>query len=229
MGNLRMLGIASALLLLVPFGYAAQPWTVFDTYNEVYAAVSDLEVLNLPDKKVYDPNSFFAEEQPVEGHTVFATIELRANTSEVEGNVTIAGVIDCRHDVEYDYEIFPIPSRVRRAEVGCVIGERVVVYPVNYTSNSGQSSDFTPTGRVIPFTPPSGVPVYAEEFSFLLTETNNDGLVVERTMFAWATPVVPPWTTDAGKVKNFMMPIPLDRILEMDCGDYQVVLERDLQ
>lgn len=229
--NLRMIALASAMLLAVPLGVAAQPWEAFGLWGNVSATVQNVEVFDWPDKKVYDPTSFQVPEQLVEGHTTFATIEMRSNRTELEGNVSIAGYVRCDDEVEWEWEGAPIfITRVRKAHVECTVGQRVIVTPDPFTGDPGYipigGTSAEPTGRILPFTPPGQPPTYAEELVYTQTLQDETGRVTQRTLYAWATPILPTFETPTGP-KNFLMPIPLDRIYEMDVRDYSVVLEAD--
>lgn len=233
----RALGIAAALLVLGPVGFAvASEWTAADAYGEATAGIYDVELFEPPQKKVYDPSSFRAAEQLVEGHTVFATIDLQAHFEETSGNVTITGLVRCEKDVQYRQWDpiglgFGIPYKVDHAEAECVVAERVVISP-----DPGQwqaptvanvwLGPVTPTGVVLPFTSPDGTEAYSEEFSFDVVREMQDGRVESHVCYAWAVPVVGTFAAHDGDVKNLYAPLPIPRLQECGAEDYDLDLER---
>lgn len=223
--NWRMLGLAAALLLVVPVGIGAGDTPLLDLWGEASAIVSDVELFQPPQKKTYDPDQFYAEEQLVEGHTVFATIEFRANVSEAAENITIDGVVHCEDHVEADTWM-GIPYRVRHAQAECYVGQRVVVTPDPFSGNPGSlanlslsSLSYHPTGNTFPVRSPDGQWGTVEELWFE---------VDDRQYFAWATPVFEPWSWGE-KTKNFIVPLPTDRLAHNDLSSYRVLLESDLR
>lgn len=224
--NWRMYALAAALFLAVPVGIGATQNPVLDLWAEGSAIISDVELFDPPRKKVYDDWQFVKPEQVVEGHTTFVTIEMVARYENVTGNVTIDGVVHCEDHVEYEAWYNLVPTRVKRAQAECYAGQRVVVTPDPFSGDPGSLRDlaenppiYRPTGSVYPILTPDGQMGYVEELSF-------DHL--GRTYFAWATPVFQDWTWN-GKTKNFIAPLPVERLLWNDADDYRVVLENDLR
>lgn len=215
--NLRMFGIAAALLL-VPAGLGAATDPIFEIWGDAVAIITDVELVNPPQDVTYNNSEFYAEEQLVEGHTVFATIEFRAYPVESEGNISIDGHVSCDHEVRVDtvpWMGIPIPTRIERAQVACQVGERVFVTPDPFETGGSSANPPTPTGIVMPFEAPTGW-TYAEEFTYVA----GDG----KSYYAWAVPILEPWENARGTAKNFMLPMPIEKLRHNDVRDYSVYL-----
>lgn len=213
----RMFAIAGALFL-IPVGLGASQNPILDLWADGSVIIQDVEIFNPPQKKSYDPNEFYAEERLVEGHIVFATITFSPRYENATGNVTIDGVVHCEDHVEYDTFAGFIPYNIRRAQFECYTGQRVIITPDPFSGDPGSLTDLPlmqPTGRVEGIRTPDGQRGYIEELSFV-----HEG----KLWYAWATPVFEPWTRD-GKVKNFMAPLPIERLASNDIDDYHVFLE----
>lgn len=224
----RMPALAAALFLLVPVGIGTGQDPVLDMWGEVSAIVTNIELIPPAQNKTYEDNEFFATEKLVEGHTVFATIEFRANVSVDESNVTIDGTVECTHHVDWTGPPFfgvPLPGRINEAHAECRFGERVVITPDPFTGDPGvlgggsaPAPAYVPTGVVYPVLAPGGQRSYVEELVF-----EHDG----KTWYAWATTVMKPWERE-GTLKNFIAPLPADKLRLNDAASYRVILESDL-
>lgn len=237
--NLRMIGLASALLLLLPIGVMAMPdgaeessseddGSVLDGYQEVTAAVYDVVLAQMPREKVYDPASFREEEQLVEGHTVFVVIELEYDLADTNGTVDIMGMVDCDARATYSGPTFlgiPLPERIDRVEASCRVDEHVVVAPDPFANPPLSSPQ--PTGRLIPFHVPGVGHAYAEELSYPVARTDASGWTETETFYAWKVPIWQPWIDAHGRPKNFYAPLPEDKLREMGESDFEVYHEKD--
>ena len=236
--SLRMLGLASALLLLLPIGVMAMPDdgsghaedddSVLDAYQGVTATVYDVVLAQMPREREYDAASFHEAEQLVEGHTVFAVIELESRETETNGSVDIMGMVDCKAEAGYTGPTFlgiPLPERIDRAHVECRIDEKVVVSPDPF--QDPPLAQPTPTGRLIPFRTPTGERAYAEELSYPVQRTQPDGTLGVATHYAWSVPIWQPWLDAHGRPKNFYAPLPEDKLREMGIGHFKVYHEDD--
>lgn len=232
--SLRMLGIASALLLLLPIGVAAIPYgdegegTVVEGTQEVVAEVYDVVLANLPEERELDPSTLQEPEQLVEGHTVFVVIDVKTRPREANGSVDIMGMVECRANATYSGRTFlgiPLPERVDRAQVRCRIDEHVIVSPDPFQDPPAGRP--TATDRLIPFRIPGVGTGYAEEFAYPVVRQRADGSEETLTFYAWKVPIWDAWVDGHGRPKNFYAPIPEDRLLEMGVGDFKVFHERD--
>lgn len=230
----RTFALASALLL-APFGwgYAQGIWDDPQEYHEygsrVAAYVQNVTFADPPNRYVFDEWNL-TEEQLVEGHTTFVTIE-RSPIAEVKpGEWNITGFLRCEFVAEGEHSfllgVVPVPTRVERAGVECENGARVIVKPG--TSLASAEGPMAPTGRLLEIRTPHGMRSYAEEFVYTVTEEQPDGTFVARDRYAWSAPVFPPWADADGSVRNFWMPIPADRVDEMGVADFEVIPEVSL-
>lgn len=233
----------AAALLLVPTGYAWAGevqdalggfWSDPDDYvgysGRVAGWVENVTFADPPRRAVFPPWELIPEEV-VEGHTTFVTIQRTAKAVEQDGHLNITGFVSCTYGVDANHSFaagaVPVPRRVNRAWVDCGHGTRVVVSPgLAATSSAGP---MTPTGRLVPVETPSGERGFAEEFVFAVTEEAWDGTLVSHDRYAWATPVFPAWVHHDGTVKNFWMPLPLDRLEAMGIREFDITLEPTLR
>lgn len=239
--NKRMIAIAAALLMFFPVGVLAGP------AQDTVEAGADL-VLEVKNLVVADPTyerddpvdwDLVRPEQLVEGHTVFVTIETTGNVTVQEWNVTVDGHVECRHHGEIKgswWNGVPFVTGAEHVRVECHVGERVVFTPSVYCIATGDPTcpNATPslpmvaTGVILPFTTPTGEQGYVEELSFVNHETDAWGHPVEKTYYAYATPVFAPWITDEGQLQNFRTLIPVDRLREMQVSDWEVFAEENV-
>jgi hypothetical protein len=235
--NLRMIGLASALLLLLPIGVMAMPDLGDEAprgsptaggYEEVTAAVYDVVLAQMPREKVYDPGSYHEAEQLVEGHTVFVTLDVTYAYNQSNGTVDIMGMVDCSANVKYSGPTFlgiPLPERVDSVQAGCRVDEYVIVTPDPFDDPPLAAA--TPTGRLLPFQVPGVGGGYAEELQYPVQVQGPDGAGRTATFYAWKVPIWQPWTDDHGRPKDFYAPLPEDRLAEMGVRDFRVYHERD--
>lgn len=234
--NIRMFAIAGALFLILPVGvYAADPLQdQVDAAVYEAASVTDIDVLR-PAVRCAPITGELQPEQVVEGHTTFVTLEARSDCEAIEGNVTVDGLVHCEtHGSLRTSWIYvagvavPIITHVDGVSEECMVGGRVVVTPTIYCTLTGDAQcNFSPTnmataplmfptGEVIAVMSPDGQLGYAEEFSF------QNGA---ETYYAWATPIMRPWLDPAAQVKNFLVPVPTERLREMDTNDFHIIFE----
>lgn len=233
--NIRMFAIAGALFLILPVGVLAGPLqdTVSFAAQEA-ASVTNVDVLR-PATKCAPISGNLTPEQVVEGHTTFVTLDEISDCKAIEGNVTVDGLVHCEtHGSLRTSWIYvagvavPIVTHVDGVREECNVGGRVVVTPTIYCTLTGDAQcNFSPantrtapllfpTGEVIPLMSPDGQYAYAEEFSFIANG---------RTYYAWATPIMRPWLDPAGHTKDFLVPVPSERLRAMDTNDFKIVFE----
>lgn len=237
--TLRMLGLASAILILLPIGVSALPdgvttseddgESVIEGSQEVAAEVYDVVLARMPREKEYDHETFREEEQLVEGHTVFVVIDVGSRFNDSNGSVDIMGMVECKAEVSYSGPTFlgiPLPERVDRAHVRCRADEHVIVTPDPF--QNPPLARPVPTDRLIPFRGPTGELAYAQEYSYPALRQDPDGTQEEATFYAWSVPIwSEPWLDTHGRPKNFYSPIPEDRLVEMGVEDFKVYHQKD--
>lgn len=231
--NLRMIGLASALLLLLPIGVAALPdggdeEPVLDGYQEATATVYDVVLARLPHEKGYEPESLHEEERLVEGHTVFVVIDVVSYDRQANGSVDIMGMVDCKANAKYSGPTFlgiPLPERVDSVEARCRVDEHVIVTPDPF--NDPPMAALQPTGRLLPFTIPGVGQGYAEELQYPVQRQDAHGATETAIHYAWKVPIWGSWLDADGRPKNFYAPLPEDRLLEMGVQDFEVYHEND--
>lgn len=237
--NFRMLGLASALLLLLPVAAWANPnddptSTVVEGGAEGLLQVTDVALADLGASRVVDPNSTSTHERLVEGHTVFAVIDIKTRVVDDVGNFTVDGLVSCHAHAEGPTRGLTLPfvgkvyypTRVDSVEIDCLEQHRVVVIP----SPVGSTSSYTPlspTGVVSRYQSPSGDVGYEDEYAFFERWSDAQG-EHEAQRYAWAVPVQSTWTKADGHAKNVMAPLPAARLLEMGVHDFQLVDERQV-
>lgn len=237
--NLRMIGLAAAILLFIPVGMAAWPdddpndgAAVTEYVVDAAFEVTDVAIANLPREKAYDPDSFQETERLVEGHTVFVTIDLEYDYVEANGTIDIWGDVHCSYDASapgrsYTIPLGPysvpivVPERVDHARAQCTVMGQTVVMP-DPTQGMPMSQP-TPTGRQFPYETPNGARASAVEYEYLAERP--DGAVT--TLYAWLVPLHEPWLDFEGRPKNFYCPIPEDRLVEMGLEDFKVYHQQD--
>lgn len=242
--NLRMLAIASAILLALPVGMAA--WdeygsgtenderTVVGSTLEAVATVTDVVLAELPREKIYDPASFREKENLVEGHTVFVTIDLEYRFNQTNGTIDIMALVECKANTRFTGPVYSlpfglgevtIPNRVEEAHAECRVHDEVIVSPDPF--QNPPLARPTPTGRDVPFNAPNGQPAVAREYSYPVRIDMPDGTARYETFYAYGAPLMEPWVDHQGRLKSFFCPLPEDRLVEMGVSDYQVYHQKD--
>lgn len=229
--NARMFALAAAMLLgLAVFATSQQPdEDVIETAADVAAWVQDLELVSPPDRYEYPPWEL-GEEQLVEGHIVFHTIERTPQRIEENGSIDIVGNVNCQHHVNATtqswFGLVFLPDRVTEAWVECHAGERIVVTPSIFRAST--ASPMMPTGNGFMLDTPTGEPAYAQELVFSVTELQSDGTFVAKEYYAWNVPVIQSWVYPDGTTKNLWFELPLDKLREMGTDRFEVIPERSL-
>lgn len=240
--TLRMIAIAAALLLGTPLVFAALPnddeldvdgGELVNRNLEAAAWVVDVTLADYP-KRVDGKADAFKEEQLVEGHTVFITLDIEVRFNETNGSVNVTGFVECSHEVSWTGPgvgtpvgtVF-MPGHIDRAGAECRAGERVFATPDPFFEPDVQSSAMMPTGVMFPITTPAGDEGYVEEFAFTLVRMDQWGDVSERTLYAYAAPIFAPWLHEDGRPKSFVVSLPRERLVEMDVQDFTIILEDD--
>lgn len=238
--TLRMVAIAVAILVGIPItGVVADHLGSFpggDPWQEAEAAVNatvrDIELVEPPARfdRIIDAGM---PEQVVEGHTVFATIEIPVAINRSEWNVSVVGSISCDLDTRAEGEFFggvPFPTRIEEGFVRCQVGEQVFLSPDPFMEPGHFS------GSVTPFTPtsswqaeaPNGELIDVHEYSFGVTRMLDDGTLQTERQYAWSVPLTTPWIHTNGKLKDWYCPIPEERLAEMGKTDFWAYHESDL-
>lgn len=235
MVNLRMFAIASALLL-VPSAWAlvtVPGGQVLEYYGEAAAYIEDVAIATFP-APVTGRTGEFREEQLVEGHTTFLTLDIAVERERKNASIDIEGYVRCEHRARVNFTYLgavPFPTYVDYAGSECRVGEQVVIVPDPFLDwSASYVSPLQPTGRLLEFTAPNGERAYMEELTFH-TLDHDDGWAepLRRDYYAWTTPIFPPWVSDDGRLRSFYAPLPEDRLLEMGVEDFQVVFEKDVR
>lgn len=238
--TLRMLGLASAMLLLLPIGVSALPMmghgdddgddggSIFEGSQEVVAEVYDVVLAGLPHEKTYEPESLHEQEQLVEGHTVFVVIDLVARAERTNGSVDVMGMVECKANVTYSGREFwgiLLPEHVESAQVRCRADEHVVVSPDPFQDPPAARPQRT--DRLVPFRIPDGSLGYAEEYSYPVVRQAPDGTEQTLTFYAYKVPIWDQWIDAHGRPKNWYAPLPEDRLREMGVRDFEAYHEKD--
>ncbi|HEX2022347.1 MAG TPA: hypothetical protein VHH36_06510 [Candidatus Thermoplasmatota archaeon] len=220
----------------MPLGYAAGPGDAFELWGEVVATVRDVRIVSPPAGSAPAPETYQTDEQLVEGHSVYAVLDIRREVvPPEEGNVTISGLVECHHDGKIStvsWEpipglVIPLPTRVDSVDVRCRVGETVVVVPDPFSqgASSGSVSPLVPTGDVLIYDTPLGVRTYAEELTFTLERLDARGRPETKAFTAWRVPILDPWVDAEGRLQNFLLPMPVRRVAENDARGYEALLE----
>lgn len=239
--TLRMLAIASAILVSLPIGFALAhhaadhvlvPGGEVVNYGlEAAAHVRDITLVEPPGN--YDRVSpEKVSEQLVEGHTVFVTWDIQRVHNATPWSADVVGSIGCDPHVNVSGEYWGPdlfwPTRVDEAHVECWANGTVIVTPDPfYDSDDAQESSMQPTGRTIPFTTPTGQTGHATEYVYEAVSTDWLGESTSRTLYAWSVPVLDPWLHSDGGTKSWYCPLPVDRLQEMGITTFTARFESD--
>lgn len=246
MVNLRMFALASALLFGIPLAVAAWPdpndptvpgGQVFEAYGEAAAYVEDIVLADAPTPPTGRTGDF-REETVVEGHTTFVTLDIQVWRNRTEGTINVTGRVECSHEVrERHWNVpipfvgdAPVPYAIDRAGAECKYGEEVYATPDPFFNpGTAQVTPLQPTGRIFTFRTPAGEDAYAKEHVFKLITDDGWTEPLERTYYAYSTPVLHSWVHADGRPKNFLVPLPEDRLREMGVEHFQVVFESEVR
>lgn len=243
MVTLRMLAIASALLVSLPVGFALADHAIGHTTVpggevvrgtlEAYAEVTDIVLADLP--QAYDRAVVHnAPEQLVEGHTVFVTWDIKLVPNVTNWTADIAGDVSCAANTSTSGPQvlgLPFPNRVDRARLECQAGGVIFVTPDPFydSSNTYQQSSMQPTGSLVPYTTPDGQRGHATEYVYDLIAVDWLGEATVQTLYAWSVPLMEPWMHADGRTKSWYCPLPGERLQEMGIATFRVDLESDLR
>lgn len=236
--TLRMVWIAAALLIGPPLVVAAthDAWHVVVEGGEMAEASAEamIEATNITLVEAtaqYDRVAVHnMPEQLVEGHTVFATIDIPLIRNVTNWQAEVVGDVSCQTNTSTSGVYFfgiPIPTRIDRARVECQAGGRMYATPDPfYDSENTYRSSLRPTGRTWTDVTPAGQATYTEEYTFTYLREEADGTVTQGDGFVYASPVVEPWLDTNGDGKSWMISIPYAVLAEM--GDrWTIVHETD--
>ncbi len=229
----RMFALAGAFLTIAGIfvmGHPGDPDDVFEYAGDVGAYVRDIELAYIATERNSTAWSD-GQEQLVEGHTTFYTIQRTTTFDEDKGEYNVTALLTCRAvargETDSWFGLVRLPSTVDEAGVECEGGMRVIVSPSMIHSPSSQVSPPVPTGNRIPFIAPSGETGIMEEFVQTVNVEHADGTTEARDVYVWSTPVLTPWVQADGKVKNIWAPIPKDRLAEMGEDRFTMTPETD--
>lgn len=232
MPSLRSLALAAALSLVLAVGVAlADPARdAAEVSAEVVARVSNVRLFEPQYRWEPIPSGLHAEESLVEGHSVFVVLEYEGDATAVEGNVTVAGEVECDYRAEAGTAPWladlPMVTGIREAWAKCRVHDQVIVTPAVYCQVQGDwdcdaaaAPVLVPTGERTWFQAPDGQRGEMVEYAFSATPP---GEREARTFYAFAVPVFEPWVhEDDGLQRNLWAPLPLDRLHEMDVWDFK--------
>lgn len=249
MASIRTIGLASALLLLLPvYVWAApdptDPWSLLTGPDpndptsllveggaRQYANVSHIDLVQPPVPHVQDPNTTVGREQLVEGHTTFAVITIRDQAVQDNGSVDVGAVVDCSAETHVNttktFFGIPVPTSVDSTTAQCVENATLVAVPDPIPFQSSVSP-LRPDGVVLRYQTPGGQVGYETEYAFEAQYVGDDGAMHNVTRYAWATTPTAPWTTSSGAVKDLYITMPLARLQEMGARSFHVVDARTL-
>lgn len=231
--TLRMLAIASALLVGLPVGFVLADHAIGHVQTpggevvnyglEAAATVTDITLLEPPAR--YDRyEALNAPEQLVEGHTVFVTWDIQLVKNVTNWTMDIVGNVDCQDHVNASGEYWgPVlwPTRVDEAHVECEAFGQVFVTPDPFVdSQRSEATPLTPTGEYVPYTTPAGETGYATEHVYEVTSTDWLGQTTTTTYYAWSVPIMQPWMHEDGKPRSWYCPLPVDRLQEMGVSSF---------
>ncbi len=236
MVNIRMLGLASALAILLPAAAYALPglWPdpndpaslVVQGGADQHAFVSNVTSLYIPNPSVVDGNTTSSHEQLVEGHTTFVTIDMQSReTPQAQTNVSIQAYAQCALEVSQQVSwwdnLVPYPSGVDTGALDCLENATLVVVPdPASTSSTSTRSPLSPDGRLLRYATPTGEVGYETEYTFL-----EDGA----TRYAWGVQAARvPWQDATGATKNLVAILPEDLLAQMGVHSFHVVDARTL-
>lgn len=239
--TLRMVAIAAAILVgtpvlvvvadhlpSIPGGDPLQ-----EARGTINATVDNITFFEPPPK--YDrvmPSGM--PEQLVEGHIVFATIEIPLAVNRSEWNVSIVGSVSCelREDVRgvFSQGGIPFPTEVGPGVVRCQVGEQIFVSPDPFMEPGHTNAAVTPFtfSGTSQAEAPNGEIIDVHEYFFDVTSLGDDGSVRTERMYAWSVPVLEPFLLPDGTVKNWYCPIPEARLSEMGQTDFWAYHESEL-
>ena len=228
MVNVRMLGIASALAILLPTAAYALPnlWPdpndpstlVVEGGAAQYANVSDITLFDPPQQRVGDPNSTVVPERLVEGHTTFAVITLQSHAVNDTGTIDLTAALDCAFETGVDYWGPGIPYRVHSTTAQCLENATLVAIPSPVPS-AGMDVHFAPDGNFVRYQTPTGEVGYETEYTFVM-----DGA----TRYAWAIQPLQTPFVDHGAMKSLYAALPEDKLREMGVHDFRLLDARRL-
>lgn len=223
--NRKAIALAAALVLLALLGVVGTPEEEILEYSaQVVYELTDIDGVPIQ-PNLQSPEIPIGQEQIVEGHTVFHTMNMVRPPPPPPKELNIIGLIECR------YEILGVRldlSHIDRIYAECNVGGRIWVSESNRMSPA--SADMiSPTGwERIAYTPDSHVPVLVTEFEYFADVTDELGVTRQTRSYAWETQLLPTGTNpQSGKFYNFVGAVNLDRLRAMG-SDHLTVWVGDL-
>ena len=242
--NLRNTALAAALILAFAMSANADPYSdVYEASGSVVAEVSNIKLIE-PAYKYNVSKGELVPENLVEGHTVFVTMDIAAEATPVEGHIEVEGYVHCEHEAnttQTSYYLLGVPvpvvSSVNYVRARCDVYEGLVATPTIYCQVTGDwdcdppafgaAPVMVPTGTILPFVTPDGQQAEAEELTFVATPPGEDA---PRSFYAYRVPILLPWVdAEDGLARNMHIPIPYDRLFEMDTWDFKFLHEDSVQ
>lgn len=231
--------VASAAALALCFVAIASAVPGQDAEQDVVHAYATM-MANIENVRVHEPEPQYKphghtwaveQERLVEGHTTFVVLETTSSEEHeaVEGSINVTGLVHCEAYADVPtrpWNGLPWITGVDRAGFECTGDVWVIITPRAYcqvrddwectTSDPPTLPTMSPTGRVTPFTSPTGQRAYLEEYSY--EAPAEDGLPM--TYYAWAVPLLTPWVNEHGEPQNLLAPVPRDAYETMGVRDF---------
>lgn len=207
--NRKSIALAAAIILLALIGVVGTPEEEILEYSAgVVYELTDIDGIPIR-PNLQTPEIPIGQEQIVEGHTVFHTMNMVRPPPPPPKELNIIGLVECRYEV---LGVMLDLSHIDRIYVECNVGGRIWVSESNRMAP--QAADLTPTGwEWIAYTPDSGLPILVSEFEYFEDAPTEFGEVVKLRRYAWATEIVAQGTNPhTDKPYNFVGAVNLERL-----------------
>lgn len=215
MVNRKHFALAAAIALFTPLGVSGAPVdeVVGRSTNLVGAELASLDGVPIPRKPVGGvPLPPAVTQEVVEGHAVFAVVEVQREYEQVDA-LAVVGEVSCTWSVIGSR--LPAQNYVSRFTPGCRPGDSVIVAERGAPPPSTRG-DLVATGwEFVVESPATREPVLVREHRYRVEDTAVDGRPVQRWAFAWETEVRPlEVNPHSGRAFNFVGAVNLDRVTE---------------
>ena len=213
MVNRRVFASAAAIAIFLALGVVGDGHQEILEYSaRVVAELTDIEGVPL-EIVLYERVIPMTPEELVEGHTVFATMNIELIPHKVAKEVNVAGLVECRYDIIG----VQVPSlAIERIYAECNVGGSIWLSDPDSAQPTSRH-DLEPTGREYLVDPPDGgEPSLVVEYAYWSPRTDEDGLERYERVYCWETFVRPVATNPrTDKPFNFVARVDLDRMEEM--------------
>lgn len=210
----KAIALAVALVLLALIGVAGNPEEEILEYSaQVVYELTDIDGVPL-NPNLESPEIPIGQEQIVEGHTVFHTMNMVRPPPPPPKELNIIGLIECR------YEILGVAldlSHIDRIYAECNVGGNIWVSESNRSAPTSAQM-LTPTGwEMLAYAPDTNAPVLVTEWEYMADIVNAWGETSKVRSYAWETEILPTGTNPStGKLYNFVGAVNLERLRAMD-------------